>query len=212
MYSSLDKLLRISVAAEKQIAFPQLDVFVDCSYALFVDELTILLSQKNGLYAFESALHFFPAHTNGYETDIHAWNASSLWREHYQGLADEGLFFAEDAFGMQFCAQKDGVYLFDGETGTREFLASTLKDFVDAVLRDYDVLTGHAVAHAWQAKHGALPRGQRLIPKVPFVLGGKFETENLYALESRKAMLFRASIATQIRDLPDGAQVDLKFK
>jgi hypothetical protein len=50
----------------------------------------------------------------------------------------------------------------------------------------------------------------RLLPKTPFVCGGKYQLDNLYSVEEVKGMQFRASIANQIRDLPDGSDVVLK--
>jgi hypothetical protein len=49
----------------------------------------------------------------------------------------------------------------------------------------------------------------RLVPKIPFVCGGRYEVNNLYPLNEVKGRQFRASIARQIRDLPDGSQVIL---
>lgn len=50
----------------------------------------------------------------------------------------------------------------------------------------------------------------RLVPKTPFVLGGGYNLDNLYALEASESMRYRGSIATQLRDLPDGAAVQLR--
>jgi hypothetical protein len=74
------------------------------------------------------------------------------------------------------------------------------------ILDDYEVLTGYPLAAEWQALNGRLPARQRLVPKVPFVAGGEFEIGNLYALDSVEGMCLRASLAVQIRDLPDGAK------
>ena len=51
-----------------------------------------------------------------------------------------------------------------------------------------------------------------LLPKIPFVFGGKYEIENLYPVDDLKGMLFRASIAKQIRGLPDGCQIVLNLR
>ena len=80
------------------------------------------------------------------------------------------------------------------------------------ILSDYSYRTGHPLAHDWQIRHGPLPAGQRLAPKVPFVVGGKFLVENLYATSDVEGMRFRGSVARQIREVPDGAQVVLDTK
>jgi hypothetical protein len=45
------------------------------------------------------------------------------------------------------------------------------------------------------------------LPKKSFVVGGEFEIGNLYDLDEVEGMRFRASLAIQIRDLPNGAKV-----
>jgi hypothetical protein len=207
MIPQVEKLLSISAAAAPQVAFPDLHRFDQIASERFVTDLTILLSQRNGLYAFESALHVFPGHSGPLERSIHEWNDRALWIDEYQGLADDCVFFAEDIFGMQFCADREGIHQIDAETGSREFLATTLQEWIDKILANYEYLTGYPLAHEWQSIHGPLPRGQRLVPKVPFVTQGAFEISNLYALDSVKAMRFRGYLAAQIRDLPDGAQI-----
>ncbi len=59
----------------------------------------------------------------------------------------------------------------------------------------------------WESSHGPLKQGFRLTPKLPFFAGGKFEVKNLYAYQDVRAMRFRGSLATQVRDLPDGAPI-----
>lgn len=170
-----------------------------------------LLRYRNGFYAFESALHVFPAQSNSDEIGLMEWNASELWLREYQGLADDCFFFAEDIFGGQFCLKRDGVYTFDPETGGTTFLAADLEGWANAILTDYEVLTGYPLAHEWQSANERLPAGSRLAPKVPFVLGGEFSASNLYALDAAESMRLRAGLATQIRDLPDGAQIKWKI-
>ena len=70
--------------------------------------------------------------------------------------------------------------------------------------------TGYEQAHEWQQKSGRLRDGVRLIPKTPFILGGDYSVENLFALDAVKGMRYRADIWKQIRDLPDGTPIQLK--
>jgi hypothetical protein len=43
-------------------------------------------------------------------------------------------------------------------------------------------------------------------PTAGSACGGKYELENLYPLADLDGMHFRACVANQIRDLPDGAE------
>lgn len=174
------------------------------------EELLGMLRQKNGFYAFESALHIFPEGPFRHEMTVSRWNSSDLWRYEYGDLAHQMLFFAEDAFGNQFCFHKGLVCSFEAETGQVEFLGRTLEDWAMTILAKYEGLTGYTLLHKWQLRSGALPSGMRLMPKVPFVLGGDYQIDNLYALAAVRAMKTRGNLARQLKDLPDGAQVQFR--
>ncbi len=175
-------------------------------------ELASLLRRRNGFYAFESALHVLPAQECPGEIGLDRWNRWSTWRSAYLDMAEEGVFFAEDVFGNQFLATPDGVYQFDSETAEMILLGQHLEDWARAILEDSDFLTGFPLAHEWQMKHGPIPQGSRLVPRIPFVAGGEFSVTNLAAIDSIEGLRFRGSIATQIRDLPDGAEIKLEIE
>lgn len=174
-----------------------------------VQELAGLLSRRNGFYAFESALHVLPSDPAAGRHGIQGWNDHGLWRDAYGDLAEGHLFFAEDIFGVQFSVRDDAVWSFDPETGGAEEMASSIEGWAALLLADYEMLTGFPLAHEWQEANGPLPPGSRLVPTVPFVLGGEFSVRNLHLLDAVTGMRLRADIALQIRDLPDGAQVRL---
>jgi hypothetical protein len=79
------------------------------------------------------------------------------------------------------------------------------------LLKDYYYLTGFSIAHHWQKKRGEIPPNTRLLPKIPFVCGGKFEIENLYLLDSIAGTKFRGDFARNIQNIPNGATIDLRF-
>ena len=172
--------------------------------------LASLLSMCNGFYVFESALHVFPSAATSTERAVTEWNAPGVWRDAYLDLESSWWFFAEDIFGGQF-ALGDGVCTFDPETGAMSPIADDIEGWAGAVLDGYDVMTGFPLAHEWQVRNGSLRPGRRLVPKVPFVLGGEFSVDNLYDGDSVEAMRYRGQLASQIRDLPDGATVTLRI-
>jgi hypothetical protein len=78
-------------------------------------------------------------------------------------------------------------------------------------LQDFEVFTGFALAHAWQQERGPIPVGMRLIPKVPFVLGGgEFSSANLSLSDAVHGMRLRARLAVRLHNLPDGSAVRLR--
>lgn len=171
------------------------------------DDLAALLSGRNGFYAFEAALHVFGVGAHVVGRSLEEWNSSDGWIASYQGLADGLFFFAEDVFGAQFAIRGDRVVTFDPETAEVEVMASSIEDWADQLTGNYQVLTGFPVAHAWQATHGAIVPGHRLVPKQPFVLGGEFAVSNLYSLDAVEGMRVRAGLALQIKDMPGRAQI-----
>lgn len=170
-----------------------------------------LLHQKNGLFAFESALHVMGRlHQPEALCDVLSWNESSLWRAHYSTIPESVFFFAQDAFGGQFGVDVDGsIVTFEPETGELTPSAADLEEWAGLMLDDWKFMTGYSCAKAWQHENGALPLGHRLYPKRPFVAGGEYEVANLFACEAAQAMRNYANIADQIRDLPAGANVRL---
>ena len=142
-------------------------------------QLVELLYHKNGFFAFESALHLFPAGCRKSHIDVESWNRGDSWRRLYGDAINGHIFFAEDAFGDQFGVGVEGVYRFDPETGAIKEHSSDLEQWAETVLDDYEYETGYPLAREWQAQHGPLPEGKRLLPKIPFVLGGAYDVDNL---------------------------------
>ena len=175
-------------------------------------ELMGLLFHRNGFYAFESALLVRPLDCDASPLGIFQWNADALWKAEYKVDLSGVVFFAEDIFGVQFCLKDNAVNSFDPETGELAAIAQNLEDWARWVLEDAKARTGWPLAHLWQQRKGALKLGTRLLPKVPFVLGGQFAIENLYALDDAEGMRFRASIANKLHDCPDGSKVVLDIK
>ncbi len=171
-----------------------------------------LLEQKNGFYAFESALHIFPfpAGTWSSVQDLIRWNLQTTWKYAYQRPL-EGLFcFAEDIFGYQFCINEDRICRFDPETGDVEPLTDSVDKWAGMICSNTDVETGFPIAHRWREEHGPLKPGNRLVPVYPFVTSqGSYELSNLYEIEAVKGMLSRADFARQTWDIADGTVVKI---
>ncbi len=207
------KLLSVSSAPIAKAVVPDKSLAALRSRGGLFLELAALLSGRNGFYAFEGALHVFPLVESSSEEDgpgLEAWNESGLWSDWYHGLVDGMFFFAEDAFGGQFAIRGDEVVSFDPESGEVVALARSLDGWAKELLSNYRELTGSPIAHSWQTINGPIPPGKRLLPKIPFVLGGQYDEKNLFAVDAVKGMRYRGELWEQLRDLPDGAQVRLR--
>lgn len=172
-----------------------------------VGEWLQMLGHANGFYCFESALHVFPSRQCGASLGLAEWNEATAWRHEYQRFDPGGLFVAEDIFGNQFCLLKSAIYTFDAETAELTEFARTVDEWAQKVVADFEFVTGYPLGHQWQSAHGALVTGHRLVPKQPFVLGGAYQTENLYSCEAVAGMRARGNLARQIADVPDGTPI-----
>lgn len=168
------------------------------------------LADKNGFFAFESALRVFPTVTSELSYGLDEWNAAPLWKTTYGPLAEGLCCFAEDVFGYQFVLRGDGVGLFDPETADVRPVAASVEEWAGDVLGDYAALTGHPIAHEWQRAHGPLAPRDRLVARTPFVGGGAYDVENLIAVDAARGMRIRGPLARQIHDLPDGASITFR--
>lgn len=141
--------------------------------------------------------------------DIERWNSAGLWRGAYGPSIDGLIFFAEDVFGEQFAVDGVSVVRFNPETGDIQRYAAGLDEWAMRVLDGPDYETGFGLARQWERIHGTLEPGRRLLPETPFVLGGGFTIHNLFDGDAIEGMRFRADLAQQVRDVPDGAAVRL---
>ncbi len=194
----------------KLLAIGSPSIGAGVSGSVLQEELQPLYVSKNGFYAFQSALLVRHLGEPSSPLNLTAWNAAETWRSVFN-RGPAGVCFAENVFGEQFVLQGGGVWHFDPETSETTRLAATLEEWAELILDDYAYRTGHSLAKDWQTRFGPLPRGTKLVPRRPFVIGGEFEVSNLKAEDEIAAMRIRAAIANQIRDLPDGSPVEIRL-
>lgn len=181
--SALDKLVRIA----SEPLCPPLGQDVPLrDWGLLGDQLLTFLRQKNGFYAFESALLLRPLDNDEAPLGLLQWNQPRLWKDEYIERLDDALFFAEDVFGCQFAIRHGEIWFFDPEWGTFESIASSLEQWASEIVGDYHSQTGYPLAHQWQVRHGALQPGVRLLPKMMFALAA-----TTYSRTSTRSMTSR---------------------
>lgn len=171
-----------------------------------------LYSVRNGCFAFAGALHILPLRTMGNEIGAIDWNLSTCWREEYGVLIDQrAFFFAEDVFGNQFGLLDNCFVFMDAETGALKHMGCSLDEWADKVMENWRSWTGFDLAHQWQERFGPIVDGNRLMPKIPFVLGGPMDLDNLASCSSIAIMRLRGHIAIQVRDVPEGGTIRINF-
>jgi hypothetical protein len=204
MHPAVTKLLSISSCPLGDAS--EAGDFLD-TWGRLGQELAEMYGARNGFYTFESALLVRPLQRDSAPLGLQEWNAPGLWKGDYTEPFADVLFFAEDLFGGQYCIRGDQVSDFEPETGCFKTSWPSLGAWAEEILSNFNFQTGYPLAHDWQIERGPLAPGVRLLPKIPFFCGGKYELTNLYAIEDVKGMLYRASVANQIRNVPDGSRI-----
>jgi len=183
----------------------------DVYFKKFYQSHKELIENHNGLYAFDRALHIFGfSEMLGFH-DIKTRNLPMEWRLLYGNAVDGLIFFAEEVFGNLFAYDNSGnIVLLNVESAEIELVLEDFDEWMEYITEDIDYTTGKVLAQEWAASNGQIPFGSHLCPKKPFIIGGEYEIDNLYVLSWEKSLLFKADIARQIRDLPDGTDVILE--
>ena len=181
------------------------DLIKDKSYFDFVIESKncgFFYGKSLQMYAFSSLYTF---------NDIE--NINSLLKGEY-GIVMNGLVsFAQDLFGNQFCFNKNdaSIIFFNAETGERESVASSYIDWINVLDDELEYFTGVNVLRTWLSDN-LFKFDQRLCPKIPFIMGGEFKVNNLYAGTFPEYIKANSNIAKQVYNLPDGTKVKLNIQ
>lgn len=138
-------------------------------------------------------------------------NVSASWA--WTGLRPAKLI-AINAFGNLIIEAEDGAYWrICPEELSCETIAETRAAF-DAVLvtedfqRDWEMTRMVQIAYA---EWGAPPEGRCYCLKVPGVLGGAYETDNIGMMWIGDLISFSGDLALQIEDLPDGTRAKVSI-
>jgi len=179
---------------------------------LILDELyfDFVLASQNGGFFYGQALHIY-----GYTKvpEFHSIDSVNvLLDKEYGNIFGNLIAFGQDLFGNQFCFDKSSntIILFNSETGERETLGQKFDGWVRVLYDQLEYLTGIIILENWNSNNH-LEFGQRLYPKIPFIMGGEYGVKNLYAAAFPAFLKAYANIARQVYNLPDGTKVKLKI-
>jgi hypothetical protein len=174
------------------------------------DYFDFILDSGNGGFFYGQSLHIYgysPLHI------YHDMDSINLLLQKEYGNIIVGLFsFSQDLFGNQFCFDtvNNSIVFFDIETGSRDIIATDFSKWADVLQERLQYFTGINVLNEWFLNN-RLEFNQRLCPKVPFLMGGEFKVDNLYAIAFPDSIKAYANIARQVYNLPDGTPVKLNI-
>ncbi len=185
-----------------EISYGDFDQIQDLGYQNFMKTF------GDGFY-FNYSLHLYGRSENYPFHDLKTRN-ESIHDLFGTFIESSSICFGEDLFGNQFIFYSDGVGFFTIETGEVELIAKDFIGWLKELEEATDYYSGESLMLEWK-ENNELELYERLTPKIPFVLQGKFEIDNLYKNNFKKILEFNADLAKQIKDLPDGQQIVLKI-
>lgn len=135
------------------------------------------------------------------------WDINLAWG--WTGL-DAVEVLDENEFGNLVIQAADGRYW---RLRPEELSCTVIADdrkALDMLATDQDFLRDwymSALVDMAYIRLGVLPEGRKYCLKVPAVLGGEYEPDNLGMNSLSEIIRFSGRIAYEMRDLPDGAQI-----
>jgi hypothetical protein len=170
------------------------------------------LRQRNGCVAYEGGLHVRGACTSpGWHSLRNAWEGPLALHQLYDEVEEADIPFAEDALGDQFLIRDGAVLHLWAETGEIETAAASLDEFFGSVLADPQGTLALEPLLAYRAEDQQLAPGQLLMAYPPFCVTAAEKGVKLSAMDALERRLFLGAVASQIRGLPEGAEVQLKL-
>ena len=176
----------------------------DKFYFQFISDRT------NGGFFFNQALHLygFCNEPTYHSIDVVNHFIYNEFKELSKGL----FFFGQDIFGNQFGFGKSGIVFFNIETAEREIIAKDFVKWIEVIFEDLEFLTGQKFVKQWAIKNKeTIEYNQRFCPKKPFIVGGDYDTSNLYLQQFPLYLSSNANIARQVYNLPDGTDINIKM-
>jgi len=169
-----------------------------------------LLERANGYVAYDGGLHVRGACLAPEWHSLRAaWDGDRALHRLFPAVAPGDIPFAEDALGDQYLLRAEVVHRLAGETGDVESLGVDLVGFDLAVRADPIGYLNLEPLEAFRAEGGALEPGQLLDVYPPYVFEESAVGVSFRAISAADRIEFLASLATQLRAIPDGTAVRL---
>jgi len=162
-------------------------------------------------FFFDSAIHIYGFNSTHLYNSIEEVNRILV--KEYGAIFGNLVAFGQDVFGNQFCfdISKKEVVVLNSESGERERISKDFTGWIKVLVKDIDYYSGNVLLHKWNSMGNQLNLGQRLCPKIPFIMGGEYIPENLYAGNYPSYIKAYANIAKQVYGMPDGTKVQIKI-
>lgn len=170
-----------------------------------------LLGQINGFIQFHGGLHVRGAcHEPDWHSLRDAWDGEAAFWRLYPEVNQSDVPFAEDCMGDQFLLRDGVTHKLSAETGEIESLGIGLREFFEAVAADPVKFLSLQPLLQHQEDGGRLEPGQLLAASPPFCVEESADGVSLAAISTGERRRFLADLAAQLRDVPDGDQIEFR--
>ena len=167
-------------------------------------DLVRVLSDTNGFILHEGAVHVRGACLTPEWHSLRAtWRGPKAFHTLYDDVQPSDVPFAQDQVGDQFLIREGVVLRLFAETGEIERLSDSLQYFFSRVSSDIEGFLNVGLSHTMQP-------GQLLHAYPPFCFRESGAGASLAPLPASEVILVHADLARQIRDVPDGGQIEFK--
>lgn len=97
------------------------------------------------------------------------------------------------------------------EDSSLEIIASSLDEWFSIIKSDKVTYLYSDILEEWESRNGKILLGEKLIPSIPFIIGGDYELDNFIKCTELEAMRYYSQYAKTLYKLPDGNVVKLKI-
>lgn len=164
-----------------------------------------VLREVNGFIIGNGVLHVRGASTvPEWHSLREAWQGENRFAKLYEGLEAEDIPFAQDSFGDQFLLRDGAVWRLFAETGEVEEMAVDLNEFWERVTEDAEGYLNVPAAD--------LAPGQLLLAYPPYCVGDTERQVGLTKLPAAEVIRFHATLAAQLKDVPEGAKIKFNIQ
>jgi hypothetical protein len=174
-------------------------------------ELAALLLEENGFVAVRGGFHVRGACLEpAWHSLRRAWLGPESIASLYPAVAPSDIPFAQDVVGDQFLLRNGLVCRLSAESGDVEPLDIALGEFLARAAKDPLEFLSLGPLVAFEDTGGRLSPGQLVNVYPPFIVDAA--TPRSYrAVPADQQVRAMARLAQEIRDLPDGARVQIKI-
>ena len=175
--------------------------------------LATLLQQTNGFVHYHGGLHVRGAClAPTWHSLRDAWSGPNAFHKLYPEVKPDDVPFAEDCMGDQFFLRGNEVWRLYAETGEMESLEASFKQFMQDVEDDPGEHLGLHPLLKFQREKKHLQPDQLLAAWPPFCVEEAEAGQTFSAVPAEERHKSLAELAAKIRDLPDGATLDISVK